>query len=114
MERAELHAETARWFDELSARQEPVIRRATSDLRRRLEEDEYLRAVCAKVDVTPRAKELYGLYRKAGGEKLGAIGAGSLVPAGSSSSPRTGAGKNGDGGAERTSRTARSSPRFDR
>ena len=95
----EYHAETARWFDELSARQEPVIRRAVSDLRRRLEEDEYLRAVCAKVDVTPRAKELYGLYRKAGGEKLGAIGAGSLVPAGSSSSPRAGAGKNGDGGA---------------
>ena len=64
-----------------------------------MEEDEYLRAVCAKVDVTPRAKELYGLYRKAGGEKLGAIGAGSLVPAGSSSSPGTGAGTNGDGGA---------------
>ena len=69
------------------------------ELRRRLEEDEYLRAVCAKVDVTPRAKELYGLYRKAGGEKLGAIER-IVVPAGSSSSsPRTGAGKNGDGGA---------------
>jgi GTP pyrophosphokinase len=96
----EYHAETARWFDELSVRQEPVVRRATAELRRRLEEDEYLRAVCAKVDVTPRAKELYGLYRKAGGEKLGAIGAGSLVPAGSSSSSssKNGAGKNGKNG----------------
>ena len=94
----EYHAETARWFDELSARQEPVIRRAVSDLRRRLEEDEYLRAVCAKVDVTPRAKELYGLYRKAGGEKLGAIGRDRSCR-GSSSSPRAGAGKNATGGA---------------
>ena len=58
------HAETARWFDELSKRQEPTVRRAANELRALCESDPFLRSSCARVEVIPRAKELYGVYRK--------------------------------------------------
>lgn len=60
----EAHAETARWFDELSKRQEPTVRRAAGELRALCESDPFLKNACARVEVIPRAKELYGVYRK--------------------------------------------------
>ena len=61
----EAHAETARWFDELSKRQEPTVRRAAGELLALLcESDPFLKNACARVEVIPRAKELYGVYRK--------------------------------------------------
>ena len=60
----EAHAETARWFDELSKRQEPTVRRAADELRALCESDPFLTGACARVEVIPRAKELYGVYRK--------------------------------------------------
>jgi GTP pyrophosphokinase len=61
----EAHAETARWCDELSKRQEPTVRRAAEELRALCESDPFLKNKCARVEVIPRAKELYGVYRKA-------------------------------------------------
>ena len=63
----EYHAETARWFDELSKRQEPVINAAAAQLQAMCDEDEFLRSACARVEVQPRAKEFYSVFRKAGG-----------------------------------------------
>ena len=60
----EAHAETARWCDELSKRQEPTVRRAAEELRALCESDPFLKNACARVEVIPRAKELYGVYRK--------------------------------------------------
>ena len=72
----ELHAATSRRHDELIARQEPVVMRAAEELSVACERDEFLRASCARVEVTARAKEFYGMYRKAGGaETLAGFGA---------------------------------------
>ena len=60
----EAHAETARWFDELPKRQEPTVRRAAGELLALCESDPFLKNACARVEVIPRAKELYGVYRK--------------------------------------------------
>ena len=65
----EAHAETARWFDELSKRQEPTVTRTADELRALCESDPFLRNACARVEVIPRAKELYGVYRESQKEK---------------------------------------------
>ena len=70
----ETHAETARWFDELTKRQDPVVRRAAEELQALCDKDEFLKQACSKVEVLPRAKEFYGLFRRAnGGSKPGEI-----------------------------------------
>ena len=70
----ETYAETARWFDELSKRQDPVVRRAQQELQELCDKDEFLKQACDRVEVLPRAKEFYGLFRKANdGVKPGEI-----------------------------------------
>jgi (p)ppGpp synthase/HD superfamily hydrolase len=59
----ETYAETARWFDELSKRQDPVVRRAQQELQELCDKDEFLKQACDRVEVLPRAKEFYGLFR---------------------------------------------------
>ena len=71
----EYHAETARWFDELSKRQEPVVRSAAEELQALCDADEFLKSACTRVEVQPRAKEFYGVFRKAGGG-MGKVAAG--------------------------------------
>jgi GTP pyrophosphokinase len=90
---AEYHAETARWFDELSKRQEPVVRGAAQELQALCDADEFLKSACEKVEVQPRAKEFYGVFRKAGGA-MGKLAVGSAGGAAE-------AGGGGNGGAQR-------------
>lgn len=66
----EQHAITSRWFDELSKRQEPVVTRAAAELQKMCDEDDFLKSACERVEIQCRAKELYGVYRKAGGERI--------------------------------------------
>tara|TARA_B110000977_G_scaffold198615_1_gene283863 strand:- start:281 stop:3196 length:2916 start_codon:yes stop_codon:yes gene_type:complete len=58
------HAEAGRRLDELSKQQEPTVKKCAEELQKLCDTDLFLTQSCAKVTVIPRAKELYGVYRK--------------------------------------------------
>ena len=60
----EAYAEAGRRLDELSKQQEPTMFRCAAELQKLCDDDPFLKQACAKVVVIPRAKELYGVYRK--------------------------------------------------